>query len=105
VIAALSLWACMPVWRMAAIVVAPWMFAHFCEIFTREMNRQRMESRANIAAGGKRIDREMQTLLDHPLWIIATLFGNQDDRGSLFYSEWRKFGAPLRIKLRTLMRL
>src|SRR5690606_34339826 len=43
------------------------LFARFCEVFTQEINRLRMEGRASIAAAEaeiKKIDRELDTLLD-----------------------------------------
>jgi len=48
-------------------LVDPELFAHFCEVFTREMNRLRMEGRAEIAsteAEIAKIDRELETLLN-----------------------------------------
>ena len=45
----------------------PALFKEFCEEFTREMNRLRMEGRASIDAAEaevKRIDRELDTLLN-----------------------------------------
>ena len=48
-------------------LVDPELFTHFCEAFTREMNRLRMEGRAGIAAAEAemaRIDRELETLLN-----------------------------------------
>lgn len=43
------------------------MFARFCDVFTQEMNRLRMEGRAGIAAAEAeitKIDRELDTLLN-----------------------------------------
>ena len=48
-------------------LVDPELFARFCEVFTQEMNRLRMEGRAGIAAAEAevaRIDRELDTLLN-----------------------------------------
>ena len=50
-------------------LVDPELFAHFCEAFTREMNRLRMDGRAGIAAAEAeaemaKIDRELDTLLN-----------------------------------------
>ena len=48
-------------------LVDPELFAHFCEVFTQEMNRLRMEGRAEIAAAEAeiaKIDRELETLLN-----------------------------------------
>ncbi|WP_323010582.1 recombinase family protein [Paracoccus sp. (in: a-proteobacteria)] len=48
-------------------LVDPELFAHFCEVFTREMNRLRIEGRTDIAAAEAeiaRIDRELETLLN-----------------------------------------
>jgi site-specific DNA recombinase len=45
----------------------PALFARFCEVFTQEVNRLRMEGRANVAAAEaeiRKIDRELETLLD-----------------------------------------
>jgi hypothetical protein len=36
---------------------------------------------------------------------LANVMASAQSRGSQFYSEWSKFGAPLRIKPRTLMSL
>lgn len=43
------------------------MFAHFCEVFTQEMNRLRMEVRTEIASAEAeiaKINRELDTLLN-----------------------------------------
>ena len=48
-------------------LVDPALFARFCEVFTQEVNRLRMEGRANVAAAEaeiRKIDRELDTLLD-----------------------------------------
>ncbi|WGR63730.1 recombinase family protein (plasmid) [Paracoccus ferrooxidans] len=48
-------------------LVDPELFAHFCEVFTQEMNRLRMEGRAEIASAEAeitKIDRELETLLN-----------------------------------------
>ncbi|KAB2792292.1 recombinase family protein [Brucella anthropi] len=48
-------------------LVDPELFARFCEVFTKEMNRLRMEGRAGIASAEAeiaRIDRELDTLLN-----------------------------------------
>ncbi|TPW26571.1 recombinase family protein [Martelella alba] len=48
-------------------LVDPELFARFCEVFTQEVNRLRMEARANVAAAEaeiRKIDRELDTLLD-----------------------------------------
>ena len=48
-------------------LVDPELFARFCEVFTQEMNRLRMEGRTGIAAAEAevaRIDRELDTLLN-----------------------------------------
>ena len=48
-------------------LVDPAMFARFCEVFTLEMNRLRMEGRAGIASAEAeiaKIDRELETLLN-----------------------------------------
>ena len=48
-------------------LVDPELFAHFCAVFTQEMNRLRMEGRAGIAAAEAemaKIDRELDTLLN-----------------------------------------
>ncbi len=48
-------------------LVDPKLFAHFCEVFTQEMNRLRMEGRAEIASAEAeiaKIDRELETLLN-----------------------------------------
>jgi len=48
-------------------LVDPELFAHFCEVFTQEMNRLRVEGRAGIAtteAEIARIDREIDTLVN-----------------------------------------
>ncbi len=48
-------------------LVDPALFARFCEVFTQEVNRLRMEGRANVAAAEaeiRKIDRELETLLD-----------------------------------------
>lgn len=47
-------------------LVDPELFAHFCEVFTQEMNRLRMEGRAGIASAEAeipKIDRELTKLL------------------------------------------
>lgn len=47
-------------------LVDPELFAHFCEVFTQEMNRLRMEGRAGIASAEaeiEKIDRELAKLL------------------------------------------
>ena len=48
-------------------LVDPALFATFCEVFSQEVNRLRMEGRANVAAAEaeiRKIDRELDTLLD-----------------------------------------
>jgi site-specific DNA recombinase len=48
-------------------LVDPELFAHFCEVFTQEMNRLRMEGRVGIASAEAeiaKIDRELETLLN-----------------------------------------
>ncbi|AZI38185.1 recombinase family protein [Caenibius tardaugens NBRC 16725] len=48
-------------------LVDPELFVHFCEVFTQEMNRLRMEGRAGIASAEaemSKIDRELDTLLN-----------------------------------------
>lgn len=48
-------------------LVDPALFTKFCEAFTNEVNRLRMEGHANVAAAEaeiKKIDRELDTLLD-----------------------------------------
>ncbi len=48
-------------------LVDPELFAHFCEVFTQEMNRLRMEGRAEIASAEAeiaKIDRALETLLN-----------------------------------------
>ncbi|MBN7786968.1 hypothetical protein JYP51_18730 [Ponticoccus gilvus] len=43
------------------------LFAKFCKVFTQEVNRLRMEGRANVAVAKgeiRKIDRELDTLLD-----------------------------------------
>lgn len=48
-------------------LVDPLLFARFCQTFTQEMNRLRIEGRTNIAAAEaeiKKINRELDTLLD-----------------------------------------
>ncbi|WP_374139576.1 zinc ribbon domain-containing protein, partial [Sphingomonas sp.] len=48
-------------------LVDPELFAHFCEVFTQEMNRLRVEGRAGIATAEAeiaRIDREIDTLVN-----------------------------------------
>ncbi|WP_268740644.1 recombinase zinc beta ribbon domain-containing protein [Novosphingobium beihaiensis] len=48
-------------------LVDPALFARFCEVFTQEVNRLRMEGRTNVAAAEAeitKIDRELDTLLD-----------------------------------------
>ncbi|OWK25276.1 hypothetical protein AJ87_11805 [Rhizobium yanglingense] len=52
---------------MRTRLVDPAMFARFCDVFTQEMNRLRMEGRAGIAAAEAeitKIDRELDTLLN-----------------------------------------
>ena len=47
-------------------LVDPELFAHFCEVFTQEMNRLRMEGRAEIVSAEaevEKIDRELAKLL------------------------------------------
>ena len=48
-------------------LVDPELFAHFCEVFTQEMNRLRLEGRAGIATAEAeiaRVDRESDTLVN-----------------------------------------
>lgn len=48
-------------------LMQPELFKEFCEEFTREMNRLRMEGRASIDAAEaeiRKIDRELETLLN-----------------------------------------
>ena len=48
-------------------LVDPELFAHFCEVFTQEMNRLRMEGRASIASSEAeltKINRELEKILD-----------------------------------------
>ena len=48
-------------------LVDPALFAHFCEVFTQEMNRLRMEGRAGIASAEAelaKINRELEKILD-----------------------------------------
>ncbi|VDS10511.1 Recombinase [Paracoccus haematequi] len=48
-------------------LVDPELFAHFCEVFTQEMNRLRMEGRAGIASAEAelaKINRELEKILD-----------------------------------------
>ncbi|WP_323033285.1 zinc ribbon domain-containing protein [Paracoccus sp. (in: a-proteobacteria)] len=48
-------------------LVDPELFAHFCEVFTQEMNRLRMEGRASIASAEAemtKINRELEKLLN-----------------------------------------
>jgi site-specific DNA recombinase len=48
-------------------LVDPELFAHFCEVFTQEMNRLRMESRVGIASSEAelaKINRELEKILD-----------------------------------------
>ena len=48
-------------------LVDPELFAHFCEVFTQEMNRLRMEGRAGIASAEAelaKVNRELEKILD-----------------------------------------
>ncbi|PZR78880.1 MAG: resolvase, partial [Stutzerimonas stutzeri] len=48
-------------------LVDPDLFAHFCEVFTQEMNRLRMEGRAGIASAEAelaKVNRELEKILD-----------------------------------------
>ena len=48
-------------------LVDPELFAHFCEVFTQEMNRLRMEDRAGIASAEAelaKVNRELEKILD-----------------------------------------